>query len=144
MVSRLASGGCLPVVWGGNRGGFFRHDACAFFFVFRRLIILFHAEPGPWSVGRSAGSIRGLVFFRWICPNYGSRHKAPPPPCALTTGNTAKKHPEPHLGLISVGLTPAEEKICRFLPGSACGVIRNGLNVFAVILSHFGRKSSFW
>ena len=35
-------------------------------------------------------------------------------------GKTAKKHPESHLGLISVDLTLSEEKLRRFLPVSAC------------------------
>ena len=35
-------------------------------------------------------------------------------------GKTAKKHPESHLGLISVDLTLAEQKPCRFLSVSAC------------------------
>jgi hypothetical protein len=35
-------------------------------------------------------------------------------------GKTAKKHPESHLGLISVDLTLADKKVCRFFPGSAC------------------------
>ena len=35
-------------------------------------------------------------------------------------GKTAKKHPESHLGLISVDLTLAAQKPCRFLSVSAC------------------------
>ena len=36
------------------------------------------------------------------------------------TRKSAKKHPESHLGLVSVDLTLSEEKIGRFFPGSAC------------------------
>ena len=35
-------------------------------------------------------------------------------------GKTAKKHPESHLGLISVDLTLSGQKLCRFMSVSAC------------------------
>jgi len=53
--------------------------------------------------------------------------------CFGTTmaGKTAKKHPESHLGLISVDLTLAGQKLCRFMSVSACRNAKQEVNGMA-------------